>query len=59
MMVGTFSLIYKKVLKDQLFYTSVECLIITITCAVLLLIDIFKSEEYFQESDYVKTRKYL
>ena len=58
-MVGTFSLIYKKVLKDQLFYTSVECLIITITCAVLLLIDIFKSEEYFQESDYVKTRKYL
>ncbi len=58
-MVCSFSLVYKKLLRDQLFYTSIECLILTIACAVLLLIDIFKSEDYFEECDYVKTRKYL
>lgn len=59
MMVCSFSLVYKKLIRDQLFYTSIECLILTITCTVILLIDIFKSEEFFEESDYVKTRRYL
>lgn len=59
MLVCGFSLVYKKILKDQLFYTSIECLVITVGCAVILFIDIFKSEDYFEESDYVKTRKYL
>ena len=59
MMICSFSLAYKKLIKDQLFYTSIECLVVTIACAVLLLIDIFKSEDYFEESEYVKTRKYL
>lgn len=48
-----------KLLRDQLFYTSIECLIITITCAVVMLIDIYKADDYFDECDYVKTRKYL
>lgn len=59
MMICSFSLAYKKLIKDQLFYTSIECLIMTVTCALILLIDIFKSEDYFEECEYVKTRKYL
>lgn len=58
-MVCSFSLVYKKMIKDQLFYSSVECLIITVFSAIILLVDIFKSETYFEESDYVQERKYL
>ena len=59
MMVCSFSLVYKKMIKDQLFNRSVECLIITVFSAIILLVDIFKSETYFEESDYVQERKYL
>lgn len=59
MLICCFSLVYKKLQKDQLFYTSIECLIITIGSVAILLIDIFKSEDYFEENDFVKTKKYL
>jgi len=47
MIIGSFSLAYTKIQKDQMFYTSIECLIVTLTCAITSLIDIYKPEDYF------------
>ena len=49
-MVACWSLVYTKILKDQLFYTCVEALIITAIGIILSLIDIYKSEDFFEDS---------
>ena len=48
--VSFWYLIYNKSLKDQIFYTSVEGLLVSIIAALFALIDIYKSEDYFEES---------
>lgn len=48
--VGCWSLVYSKRLKDQTFYTSVEGLILTIISIVFGLMDIYKSDDYFEQS---------
>lgn len=47
-LVGCWSLVYSKRLKDQTFYTSIEALIITVISIVFSLIDIYKSDDYFE-----------
>ena len=42
-----FSLVYFKLLKDQLFYTCIESMIVTSIAIILSLIDIYKSEDFF------------
>jgi len=48
--VAAFSLVYLKLLKDQMFYSCVECLIVTVIAALVSLIDIHKADDYFEES---------
>lgn len=43
-------LIQNKVMKDQVFYTSVECLIISLICIVFSAVDIYKADTYFEET---------
>lgn len=57
--VASFSLAYNKLLKDQLFYTSVEALVITCISAILTLIDIYKAEEFFEDSEFLRMKKYV
>lgn len=57
--VGFFYLVYNKSLKDQIFYTAVEGLIVTILIALVSLIDIYKPEDYFEESEFQKMKKYV
>lgn len=54
MVICSLAVVYKKQVNDQLFYTSIECLAITVVCGMFLLIDIFKSKGYFEDFDYVK-----
>lgn len=58
-LVGCWSLVYSKRLKDQTFYTSIEALIITVISIVFSLIDIYKSDDYFEESEFCKIKKYV
>lgn len=43
-------LVYNKTLKDQIFYSSIEAVIVTVIAALFALIDIYKSEDFFDES---------
>lgn len=49
-LVGCWFLVYNKTLKDQTFYTSIEGLVVTIVAIVFSLLDIYKSDDYFDES---------
>lgn len=42
LIIASFYLAYNKLLKDQIFYTSVECLLIVIASTVFSLVDIYK-----------------
>jgi hypothetical protein len=59
MLISCFYLIYGKILKDQLFYSSVECLVITIISILISLIDIYKAEDYFEETEFMITKRFL
>lgn len=56
---GLWFLVYNKNLKDQIFYSSVEGLIVTVLAAIISLIDIYKPDDYFEESDFQKMKKYV
>jgi len=50
MIIASFYLAYSKMLKDQVFYTSCECLVVTLTATVIALIDIYKPLDYFEDT---------
>lgn len=57
--MGAFDLAYNKLLKDQVFYSSVEALLVTIFSIVVSLIDIYKPDNYFEDTDFMETKRYL
>ena len=59
MMVGCWYLIYNKVLKDQIFYTCIESLIVTAVAIILSLIDIYKADDFFEESEFLRMKKFV
>ena len=58
-MGGCFYLTYNKLYKDQLFYTSVEVVVVCIITVLLSLLDIYKSKDYFDDTEFIETMKYL
>ena len=46
-LAAAFYLVYNKILKDQVFYTSIEVLIVTVVSIIIALIDIYKADDYF------------
>ena len=50
---------FNKLYKDQTFYTSIEVFIVTIISIVFSLIDIYKSEDYFEDTEFMITKRYL
>lgn len=58
-LAGAFYLAYNKLLKDQVFYTSVETLIVTVFSIVFELVDIYKHEDYFEDTEFMETKRYL
>ena len=58
-LVAAFDLAYNKLLKDQVFYTAVETLIVTVISIVVSLIDIYKPDNYFEDTDFMETKRYL
>lgn len=58
-MIGCWSLVYNKLLKDQMFYTCIEALIITAVAIILSLIDVYKSEDFFEESEFLKMKRFV
>jgi hypothetical protein len=59
MIIASFTLIYNKRMKDQTFYTCVECLTITIITIIVSLVDIYKTEDYFEDSQFLQMKRYL
>lgn len=58
-LVAAFYLAYNKLLKDQIFYTAVETLIVTVTSLLFALIDIYKPTDYFDDTEFMETKRYL
>jgi hypothetical protein len=56
---STIQVVYTKTQKDQLFYGATETLVLTACMALLTLLDIYKTEDYFSESEYIRLKKYL
>lgn len=59
MVASTVLTLYKKNNKDQVFYTAVECLIVTSLSVILSLVDMHKEDGFFSETDYVADKKYV
>ena len=59
MMVGCWYLIYNKILKDQIFYTCIEALIVTAVAIILSLIDIYKADDFFEESEFLRMKRFV
>jgi hypothetical protein len=59
MIVSTVLTLYNKNNKDQVFYTALECLLVTSISILVSLIDIHKDEDFFMQSDYLMTKKYI
>lgn len=57
--VALWFLIYNKSLKDQIFYSSIEGLIVTLVAVFVTLIDIYKPDDYFEHSEFSKIKKYV
>lgn len=57
--VGATLLAYHKQLKDQVFYSCVETIVLTAVVALLSLADIYKSDDFFNDSEYIRLKKYL
>lgn len=57
--VAAFYLAYNKLLKDQLFYSAVETLIVTVVSLLLALVDIYKPDNYFEDTEFMETKRYL
>jgi hypothetical protein len=57
--VASFYLAYYKLLKDQVFYTACEALIVTLTSIFVSLIDIYKPKDYFEDTEFMETKRYL
>ena len=57
--VAAFYLAYNKLLKDQLFYSAVETLIVTVVSVLLALVDIYKPDNYFEDTEFMETKRYL
>jgi hypothetical protein len=47
---GCWTLVYNKSLKDQTFYSSIEAIVVTILAMLFSLLDIYKSENFFDET---------
>lgn len=58
-LAGAFYLAYNKLLKDQVFYSSVETLIVTVASIVFELADIYKPDDYFEDTEFMETKRYL
>ena len=58
-LAGAFYLTYNKLLKDQVFYTAVEVIIVTIASIIIALCDIYKSDDYFEDTEFMITKRYL
>ena len=56
---GCFYLTYNKLYKDQLFYTSVEVVVVVMITVLVSLLDIYKSADYFDDTEFIETMKYL
>lgn len=50
--------LYNKNNKDQVFYTALECLLVTAITAVMSLVDIYKADDFFTESELLMAKKY-
>jgi hypothetical protein len=48
--VSAIIVIYLKSIKDQVFYTAVECLIVTFILIIFSLLDIHKTDDFFNEA---------
>lgn len=59
LLIAAFYLSYNKLLKDQIFYTSVECLLVVIFSIIISLIDIHKPTDYFEDTEFMMTKRYL
>jgi hypothetical protein len=57
--IASFYLAYNKLLKDQVFYSACEALIITLVSLLLSLIDIYKPQDYFEDTEFMETKRYL
>lgn len=50
---------HNKQLKDQVFYSCVETIVLTGLIALLTLADIYKAEDFFNDTEYIRLKKYL
>jgi hypothetical protein len=50
---------YHKQLKDQVFYSCVETIVLSGLIALLTLADIYKAEDFFNDTEYIRLKKYL
>lgn len=53
MLIAAFYLAYNKILKDQIFYTAVEALAVTVLSSLFALIDIYKPDNYFEDTEFM------
>lgn len=58
-MAAAFYLVYNKLLKDQVFYTAVEVLLVTTISIIIALFDIYKPDDYFEDTEFMITKRYL
>lgn len=58
-LAGAFYLTYNKLLKDQVFYSAVEVLIVTVASIIFELVDIYKPDDYFEDTEFMETKRYL
>jgi hypothetical protein len=57
--ISAILIVHYKQLKDQMFYSCVELIAMSAVMALFTLIDIHKPYDFFNDTEYIRLKKYL